>query len=98
MVGPKKKDFWPRINILEEKKNLSMNVASSKIGPDLSNKVVQKLTLKKYRAATAGKALDFGFHYPLIRNNPSKRFGIEYWALKNVDSWPKIMLFRTHHL
>ena len=33
-----------------------MNVASSKIGPDLSNKVVQKLTLKKYRAATAGKA------------------------------------------
>ena len=56
MVGPKKKDFWPRINILEEKKNLSINVASSKIGPDLSNKVVQKLTLKKYRAATAGKA------------------------------------------
>ena len=26
MVGPKKQDFWPRINILEGKKNPSMTV------------------------------------------------------------------------
>ena len=50
MVGPKKQDFWPRINILEGKKLkkiLSMNVSLSKIGHDFSNKVVQKLTLEK---------------------------------------------------
>ena len=50
MVGPKKQDFWPRINILEGKKFkkiLSMNVSLSKIGHDFSNKVVQKLTLEK---------------------------------------------------
>ena len=39
------------------------------------------------RAATFGKAqrpepcLDFGFQYAFIRNNRSKRFGVEYWAL-----------------
>ena len=32
MVGPKKQDFWPRINILKgiKKKNPSMNYGSSK--------------------------------------------------------------------
>ena len=43
-------DFCPRINILEGKKNsknLAMNVSSSKIGHDFSNKVVKKMTLKK---------------------------------------------------
>ena len=50
MVGPKKQDFWPRINILEGKKLkklLLMNVSPLKIGHDLNNKVVQKLTLEK---------------------------------------------------
>jgi hypothetical protein len=45
----KKQDFGQKINLLEGKnqKNLLMNVSSSKIGHDLSNNVVQKLTLKK---------------------------------------------------
>jgi hypothetical protein len=45
----KKQDFGQKINLLEGKnqKNLLMNVSSSKIGYDLSNNVVQKLTLKK---------------------------------------------------
>ena len=49
MVGPKKQDFWPRINIFEGflKKNLSMNASLPKIGHDFSNKVVQKLALEK---------------------------------------------------
>ena len=49
MVGPKKQDFWPKINILEKKphENLSMNVSLSKTGHDFSNKVVHKLTLEK---------------------------------------------------
>jgi hypothetical protein len=35
MVGPKKQDFWPRSNILKEKKIPFMNYdASSKIGHD----------------------------------------------------------------
>ena len=47
MVGPIKKDFWPRINTLEGKKNLLMEVSPSKIGHDFSNKVAQKLTQEK---------------------------------------------------
>ena len=31
MVGPKKQDFWPRINILEEKKKTVDKLNSSKI-------------------------------------------------------------------
>ena len=47
MVGAKKQDFWPKNNILEEKKILSMSFSSSKIGHDFSNKVAQKLTPEK---------------------------------------------------
>ena len=48
MVSPKKKDFWPRINILEGFFfNLSFNVSSSKIGHDFSDKVVQKISVEK---------------------------------------------------
>jgi hypothetical protein len=34
MLGPKKQDFWPKINVLKEKKNPSMNDGLSKIGHD----------------------------------------------------------------
>ena len=40
-----------------------------------------------HRAPMAGKAgkfgpcLDFGFQYALIRNNRSKKIGVEYWTL-----------------
>ena len=50
MVGPKKQDFWQRINICTERKKkkvMSMNVKLSKIGHDFCNKVVQKLTKEK---------------------------------------------------
>ena len=51
MAGPKKQDFWQRINICTERKKkkkvMSMNVSLSKIGHDFSNKVVQKMTKKK---------------------------------------------------
>ena len=46
MVGPKKQDFWPKINILKRKPLYFENTgsaSSSKIG----HKVVQKLKLKK---------------------------------------------------
>ena len=38
MVGPKKQDFWPKINILKGNQKLDMI---------LENKVVQKLNLEK---------------------------------------------------
>ena len=43
MVGPKKQDYWPKINILEGGKNkiVLKNVSSSKNGHDFSNKVAQ---------------------------------------------------------
>ena len=50
MVGPKKQDFWPRINILGGKnlKNLSWWMsAGQKLGMILENKVVQKLFFTK---------------------------------------------------
>ena len=37
MVGPKKQDFWPRINILEGKINLKI---LSKIGHDFRNGIL----------------------------------------------------------
>ena len=43
MVGPKKQDFWPRINILE---GIFLN-AVDELGIILENKVVQKLSLEK---------------------------------------------------
>ena len=33
------------------------------------------------RPPRPGPCLDFGFQYALIRNNQSKKFGVEYWAL-----------------
>ena len=34
----------------------------------------------------SGSCLDFGFQYALIRNNWSKKFGVEYWALSGSNS------------
>jgi hypothetical protein len=49
MVGPKKQDFWPRINILERLffEILLMNDGSPKIGQDFKNKLFSKLNLSK---------------------------------------------------
>ena len=39
MVGPKKQDFWPKINILKGKKNLFMNDFSNKLeGPKIDDR------------------------------------------------------------
>ena len=50
MVGPKKQDFWPRINILKGKKSKIIHQlmpVRQKLGMILGNKVVQKLKLEK---------------------------------------------------
>ena len=52
MVGPKKQDFWPKINMLiTQKKSLyfgnKMNISSSKIRPDFRNKVLHKFEVRK---------------------------------------------------
>ena len=50
MVGPKKQDFWPKINILKENHCiLRIRGAPSrqKLGMILENKMVQKLKLEK---------------------------------------------------
>ena len=50
MVGPKKQDFWPKINVLKEKRCfLRLQEASvcQKLGMILENKVVQILKLEK---------------------------------------------------
>jgi hypothetical protein len=45
MVGPKKQDFWARINILEGQK-IKKFCRCQKLGMILENKVVQELKLK----------------------------------------------------
>ena len=50
MVGPKKSDFWPRINIQPRKrvlKSLQRMSIHQKLGIILESKVVQKLSLEK---------------------------------------------------
>ena len=38
------------------------------------------------RPTRAGPCLDFGFPHALIRNNRSKQFGVEYWALPGSNT------------
>ena len=38
------------------------------------------------RPPSPGPCLDFGFQYAFIRNNRSKKFGVEYWALPGSNS------------
>ena len=50
MVGPKKQDFWPRINILKGFlffSILRLMTVDQKLGMILENKVVQKLKFEK---------------------------------------------------
>ena len=50
MVGPKKQDFWPKINVLKEKLCILIILGApfrQKLGMILENKVVQKLKLEK---------------------------------------------------
>ena len=50
MVGPKKQDFWPKINILKANHCIFRIQDASvrqKLGMILENKVVQKLKLEK---------------------------------------------------
>ena len=50
MVGPKKQDFWPKINILKENHCILRIWGApvrQKLGMILENKVVQKLKLEK---------------------------------------------------
>ena len=50
MVGPKKQDFWPKINILKENHcilRIRGAPVCQKLGMILENKVTQKLKLEK---------------------------------------------------
>ena len=50
MVGPKKQDFWPKINILKENHcifGIRGVPVHQKLGMILENKLVQKLKLEK---------------------------------------------------
>jgi hypothetical protein len=50
MVGPKKQDFWPKINILKGNHcilRIRGALVRQKLGVILENKVVQKLKIEK---------------------------------------------------
>ena len=45
------------------------------------------------RQLWTGPCLDFGFQYAVIRNNRSKKFGVEYWELPGSNSpWQPCIL------
>ena len=46
MVGPKKQDFWPRVNINQREKNPSMNEVHPKLGMILQ-KISSKIETRK---------------------------------------------------
>ena len=50
MVGPKKQDFWPKINVLKGNRCILIIQAAlvhQKLGMILGNQVVQKMKLEK---------------------------------------------------
>ena len=50
MVGPKKQDFWPKINILKRNHcvlRIQGVPVHQKLGMNLENKVVQKIEVRK---------------------------------------------------
>ena len=57
MVGPKKQDFWPKINILKG----NHCILRIKLGMILENKVVQKLELEKKILTKNGLLNEFVF-------------------------------------
>ena len=54
---------------------------------------------RQARQARFGPCLDFGFQYTLIRNNRSKKFGVEYWTLLGRNSpWRTLGSFENFGL
>ena len=61
MVGPKKQDFWPKINILKGNHCILRiwgEPVRQKLGMILENKVVQKLKLEKKKIFTKNDLLN----------------------------------------
>ena len=61
MVGPKKQDFWPKINILKGNHcilRIRGAQVRQKLGMILENKVVQKLKLEKKKFFTKNGLLN----------------------------------------
>ena len=113
----KKKDFWPRINMLKgnlKKKFRQWMSVRQILGIILENKVVQKLKLennvftkkhgyilqwknkiKEFCWFLASK-IDFGSTILALFDKPHSLTEL-FWifSFEYVDSWPKILLFRT---
>ena len=84
MVGPKEQDFWLRINIKCKKiKKLNKENASMNDG---SSKIDIQNWLWKYNFGTFWQTVITCRNFLMI---------FPWW---HVDSWPKNLLFRTHHL
>ena len=80
-MGPKKQDFWPRIDIFKRfLKNLSMkNYLRRSLFLDSSTTLFSKIMPNFWWTVIYRRILFF-------------------FVFKYVHSWPKILLFRTHHL
>ena len=86
MVGPKKQDFWPEINLLKENHCILRiwGAVRQKLGMILESKVVQKLKLEENVFYKKWSPKLIFFHNSSQDNFKKKSFG-------HVDSWAKIL-------
>ena len=122
MVGPKKQDFWLKINILKGNQcilRIWVAPVCQNLGMILENKVVQKFRKRNvFYKKWSTKLIflnDFFFLFNFIKKKKKKlTLKVQFWhflmshnsswdcfkriSSKHVDSWAKILHFRTHNL
>ena len=74
-------DIQPRMSFdLNGLKNGCTKNSENSLKSKHSFKDKREVDFKLKLTRLKGPCLDFGFQYALIRNNRSKKFGVEYWA------------------
>ena len=123
MVGPKKQDFCPRINILTgfflQKKSVDdLRFVKKCQGRTFKVNFQSQKSTKFFQKKISSKNINLGDHFSLktffsklniwttlltkitpnfwLTDIPRRNF-LEHFPWWYVDSWPKILLFRTHH-
>ena len=86
LTGSKKRSWSQNLRSLSQKtKNRGNNALSRRFGRQPFQPILAMYLCtgasRMARPSRPGPCLDFGFQYCLIRNNWSRKIGVEYWAL-----------------
>ena len=106
MMGPKKQDLWPRINISKgfflvlnknvQKLTLEKNIFNEKWSPKLIFSQ-EKKNKKNIPLIFDIKKLTLKVQFWHFLSNCHSSTDLKKKSFEYVDSRPKFMLFRTHH-